>query len=545
MRKLLLPFIALTCISSASFSQNWDKHYQSSHNYTSSKYSNNLVLKGSQELLRVNNTENGFWITKVGLTGGNSLLSREFFHQSGLVEVNSLESVSQNGTIIAVGTERNFGYGQLTEPMIFATNAQGTTVNATRIHSNFSDYGELLDVSGRTGTNHAIGFSGTSPVSIYFDDLLNIYDFKEYSLPNYRFEQMVPSQLDPNWTVLFGVNDQGGLATIEVDEATRQTVGPVWDINFTGLLTGINSITRYGDGFLVACSYTPPSDGGQGILLMYLTADRYPLWAKHYDFGNASNNDPHQATSVQVMVGNGSGAGPIQIAINMQDGDPTTTSNNSAMPALMNLNSSGGLISVHAYEHHSSQGLNRRDAHAAILDPRSQMVYIESETGAMNPGSYLIQQQLGNNTHLCPGFSYTPIVNQLGYTVTQQPVTASNVGYTTSPVHMGNALLIGNIYDCNGWFNGQYRLETTQEEEELTSLVIAPNPSSGIVNLQFPAPTSGELILMDIYGQLIQREQLNDVLNSTIRLEELPAGTYLLQTIVNGKSETHRLVKID
>lgn len=70
-----------------------------------------------------------------------------------------------------------------------------------------------------------------------------------------------------------------------------------------------------------------------------------------------------------------------------------------------------------------------------------------------------------------------------------------------------------------------------------------PNPSNGIVNLVFNQNWPGaQLRVLNIQGQLVMQQRLTGRVNLEIDVSGLPAGMYVVQTLMDGQQFSRRLV---
>ncbi|GIV32301.1 MAG: hypothetical protein KatS3mg030_603 [Saprospiraceae bacterium] len=89
---------------------------------------------------------------------------------------------------------------------------------------------------------------------------------------------------------------------------------------------------------------------------------------------------------------------------------------------------------------------------------------------------------------------------------------------------------------CNRSFSGT-------EIESAGKVVIHPNPTTSLLQVDFPAATSGTLRLLSISGVELRSWQVTENRRATLHLDELPAGLYLLQVpTTEGALEVHKVV---
>jgi len=77
---------------------------------------------------------------------------------------------------------------------------------------------------------------------------------------------------------------------------------------------------------------------------------------------------------------------------------------------------------------------------------------------------------------------------------------------------------------------------------EALNIRVFPNPASDVVNVSNPDQSEVELVLMDLNGKVIYRENHRSA-NMTINLGDLAEGVYLLKVNSKGSSETIKLIK--
>ena len=69
-----------------------------------------------------------------------------------------------------------------------------------------------------------------------------------------------------------------------------------------------------------------------------------------------------------------------------------------------------------------------------------------------------------------------------------------------------------------------------------------PNPTTSLLQVDFPAPTSGKLRLLSTSGVELRSWQVEGSRQATLHLDELPAGIYLLQVpLADGRTEVHKV----
>ncbi len=88
-------------------------------------------------------------------------------------------------------------------------------------------------------------------------------------------------------------------------------------------------------------------------------------------------------------------------------------------------------------------------------------------------------------------------------------------------------------------------LTATQEPAGPGSVpaILYPNPTTSLLQVDFPAATTGTLRLLSISGVELRSWQVKESRQATLHLDELPAGLYLLQVpTTEGALEVHKVV---
>mgnify|MGYP002621673326 CR=1 FL=1 len=83
------------------------------------------------------------------------------------------------------------------------------------------------------------------------------------------------------------------------------------------------------------------------------------------------------------------------------------------------------------------------------------------------------------------------------------------------------------------------------EENQLASLTIFPNPSSGIVHIQGALDaTNYTILVMDLNGRVVFETShvASGQMNETITLNNLDAGMYSMQIITNAGSRMEKIL---
>jgi hypothetical protein len=89
--------------------------------------------------------------------------------------------------------------------------------------------------------------------------------------------------------------------------------------------------------------------------------------------------------------------------------------------------------------------------------------------------------------------------------------------------------------------------ETSSVKENRSGAVkLFPNPTSGLLNLEFPSPVSAAGALVTIYnmnGKQILRQEVRGETRHTFSLAGEPAGIYLVRVILEGKMEIVKVIR--
>ncbi|MFM7005629.1 MAG: T9SS type A sorting domain-containing protein [Flavobacteriales bacterium] len=69
------------------------------------------------------------------------------------------------------------------------------------------------------------------------------------------------------------------------------------------------------------------------------------------------------------------------------------------------------------------------------------------------------------------------------------------------------------------------------------------NPMGNELSITFDKATSGRLYLYDMFGQILQTQNLNAVANATLQTNDLPTGNYILQIVDDARVYTQKVIK--
>lgn len=87
------------------------------------------------------------------------------------------------------------------------------------------------------------------------------------------------------------------------------------------------------------------------------------------------------------------------------------------------------------------------------------------------------------------------------------------------------------------------KCEMYDEQIEDLSVLVFPNPTSGIVTMRFnKAVTKGSFQLFSLSGQMLMDGRVKDW-ETIIDLSSLPSGTYLLKFNIDSRIDTWKIIK--
>ena len=98
------------------------------------------------------------------------------------------------------------------------------------------------------------------------------------------------------------------------------------------------------------------------------------------------------------------------------------------------------------------------------------------------------------------------------------------------------------IFGDNLDINCAALLNNNNFEALVNKIVLYPNPTQNIVNIELKDLTAVQLQIIDINGRVLEILNLNNSKN-TINLEQLQAGIYLFQINTNEGTTTTKVIK--
>jgi hypothetical protein len=96
----------------------------------------------------------------------------------------------------------------------------------------------------------------------------------------------------------------------------------------------------------------------------------------------------------------------------------------------------------------------------------------------------------------------------------------------------------------------QQKLIITTVEENIknpVNVTVFPNPTSAIVNIEFSAPTDGEIsvFFLNTQGKLVKTGQIEaGITNKQINMQDLPSGIYYLRLTQGNFVNVYKVVKL-
>ncbi len=187
------------------------------------------------------------------------------------------------------------------------------------------------------------------------------------------------------------------------------------------------------------------------------------------------------------------------------------------------------------------------------LDLNLDMAYIQ-ETGS-NKSYYTEVQTDPNNPNRGIIIWHFPNIN-LYPNPTKNYENANSGSYigfkvNTKPLSQGYYLKnsASVFYDNNyaGSTNSVYctlKLTSIEDVEQLNDLLkVYPNPSNGIINLEYEFKAGDGISIYSMNGQLIQHHVSGETNSLNIDVSDLPKGIYVIQVMSEGKLLSKKIVK--
>lgn len=113
---------------------------------------------------------------------------------------------------------------------------------------------------------------------------------------------------------------------------------------------------------------------------------------------------------------------------------------------------------------------------------------------------------------------------------------APPIDIALTPIHDNVDFLLHDTY-----LELSYPTNTTTKTF-IDQVQISPNPTNGLLNLTFPITTT-QIQILDINGRMIQQENLNNKIFTTLDLSDLPNQVYLIRVVSEEGVVTNRIVK--
>ena len=76
----------------------------------------------------------------------------------------------------------------------------------------------------------------------------------------------------------------------------------------------------------------------------------------------------------------------------------------------------------------------------------------------------------------------------------------------------------------------------------IDGIKVYPNPATMTVNFQFPASDNVTIRLMDVTGQLLQQQVVQNNTSASFNVQGYAPGVYIYQVVTQGKVHTGKLV---
>jgi hypothetical protein len=122
----------------------------------------------------------------------------------------------------------------------------------------------------------------------------------------------------------------------------------------------------------------------------------------------------------------------------------------------------------------------------------------------------------------------------------QQTADGGYVVASTSASNDGD--VTGNHGSFDYWVIKLSSTVGVNEVEQINTLNIHPNPTSGAITIKLNEHKSGVIRVLNTFGQIVLEEEFNNTQELDISLNE-PAGVYFLQLESEGEVITNKIVK--
>ena len=130
---------------------------------------------------------------------------------------------------------------------------------------------------------------------------------------------------------------------------------------------------------------------------------------------------------------------------------------------------------------------------------------------------------------------------------TQSATQATSISHTYPTTNLNYVIKLSLINTCGDTLDIVHTLNEVGMSEFYTEIVnLFPNPVSGeFLNLEFMSPLTGEYIIYDNSGKLLDSKKFELKSNLEISTSKLPTGYYRLNIISYAHSAVLPFVKID
>lgn len=132
---------------------------------------------------------------------------------------------------------------------------------------------------------------------------------------------------------------------------------------------------------------------------------------------------------------------------------------------------------------------------------------------------------------------------------------ASNDGYVTFKIKTLESLVVDDVLenDAEIYFDYNFPIVTNNEQttvqtlslndfEDFSEVIIYPNPVENLLYFQSKKGID-KIKIYDLYGKLVQETILNQSLNSSVLMENIKSGLYLVVVQSNAKKQFFKIIK--